>query len=115
MVEQQWNRTCRACTDLDWRASVTPRLSPHPEQESQPRDRLADLVTLLVAQHFGTAPRHLHRFTADGLSHVLPSSIVDAGATIGHVQEDGSDICRRFVSAMGGALEILVDDWQGSE
>jgi len=47
--------------------------------------------------------------------YVLPSSIVDAGATIGHVQEDGSHIGLHFVSIAGGALEILVDDWQGSE
>jgi hypothetical protein len=37
--------------------------------------------------------------------------MVDAGAAIGHVQEDGGHIGCHFVATAGGALEILVEDW----
>ena len=51
-------------------------------------------------------------FHAHGhLSHILPSSIVDVDAAIGHVQEDGGHIGSYFVASRDSVLEILIEDW----
>jgi hypothetical protein len=55
-----------------------------------------------------------HRQFSQGLSHVLPSSVIDTGAAIGQLEEEGGHIGLHVMPARGGIFEILIEDWLGS-